>query len=99
MAGEVLAVAGTGVEQVSGSCPGVAVAVGAATNAPRAGSSVMRRFCESWNKACLTRVRDTPKWSASFCSASLEPGCSRCSTIARVSDSTIWCVVEDSMRS
>jgi hypothetical protein len=25
-----------------------------------------------------TSVRETPKWSASFCSASLVPGCSRC---------------------
>jgi len=28
------------------------------------------RLRESWNRACRTRVRDTPNWSASFCSVS-----------------------------
>ena len=36
----------------------------------------------------------TRKWSASCCSASLLPGCSRWSTIARVSDSTMALVVD-----
>jgi hypothetical protein len=50
--------------------------VGAATKAPRAGSRRTSLFCASWNSACRTSVRETPKWSASFCSASLVPGCS-----------------------
>jgi len=34
---------------------------GAATKAPRAGSSRMSLFCESWNSAWRTSVRETPK--------------------------------------
>jgi hypothetical protein len=74
------------------------VADGAATKAPRAGSRRIRRFCDSWNSAWRTSVRDTPKWSASFCSASLVPGCRRCSTMARVSASTMEPVVDGSMQ-
>ncbi len=71
---------------------------GVATKAPRAGSSRIRRFCDSWNSAWRTRVRETPKWSANFCSASLVPGRRRCSTMARVRLSTMKLVVEVSIQ-
>ena len=57
--------------------------LGLATKAPRAGSSVTRRSRLSWLSAWRTSVRETLKMSAIFCSASLVPGISRRSTMAR----------------
>ncbi len=69
------------------------LALGSATRAPRAGSSVTSRSRLNWFSACRTMVRETLKMSAIFCSASLVPGISRRSTMAAVIESTTRCVL------
>ena len=65
--------------------------LGSATRAPRAGSRVTSLSRLSWFRAWRTRVRETLKMSAIFCSASLVPGIRRRSTIAVVIESAMRC--------
>ena len=67
--------------------------LGSATRAPRAGSRVTSLSRLSWCIAWRTRVRETLKTSAIFCSASLVPGIRRRSTMAAVIDSAMRCVM------
>ena len=67
--------------------------LGSATCAPRAGSSVTSLLPLNWFSACRTRVRETSKMSASFCSPSFVPGISRRSMIASVIAATMRSVL------
>ena len=71
---------------------------GAATKAPRAGSSWIRRFLRQLEQGLAhQRARDA-EVVGQLLLGQLGAGCSRCSTMARVSDSTMKLVVDDSMR-